>query len=150
MKWLHQQSQRNLTWPPHRELLERCHKLTDGYFAVQDVGTLAASNGAVRVVGLTNTSTSTITMSVCRICINTCVLFSSCNHNGLKFPRKKIPQNFTPLVQFPSATPKISGPPEILQLSSKAENYKLISWKWNGNAPTHRHNCHVNFKHHFL
>jgi len=90
MKLLHQQSQLNLTWPPHRELLEQCHRLTDCYFAVQDVGTLAASNGAVRVLGITNTNTSTITTSVCRICINTCVLCSSCNHNGLKFPGKKI------------------------------------------------------------
>jgi hypothetical protein len=74
MKWLHQQSQLNLTWPPHRELLERCHRLIDSYFAVQDVGTLAAWNGAVSVLGLTNTKTSTKT-TVRRICINTCFVF---------------------------------------------------------------------------
>ena len=89
MKSLHQQSQLNLTWPPHRALMERCHRLTAFHFAVQDVGTLAASNGAVRVLGLTNTTTSTITTNVCRICINTCVLCSSCDHNSLTFPKQK-------------------------------------------------------------
>jgi hypothetical protein len=126
-QWNHQQSQLNLTLPPHRELLERCHRLTDGYFAMQDGGTLAASNGAVRVLRLTNTNTSTITTSVCRICgghTNTCVLCSSCNHYGLKFPKKK-----STIIQ--SATPRNSGPPEILQLWSKDENNKLISWNVN-------------------
>ena len=132
MKWLHQQIQLNLTWSAHRQLLEQCHRLTDGYFAVQDVGTLAAPNGAVRVQGITNTNTSTITTSVSRICINTCVLCLSCNHNGLKFPKKKIHKIWIRLHNSLQPHQKSQAPPqEILQLSNKVEYNTQIWWNIN-------------------
>lgn len=136
MKWLHQQIQLNLTWSAHRQLLEQCHRLTDGYFAVQDVGTLAAPNGAVRVQGITNTNTSTITTSVSRICINTCVLCSSCNHNGLKFPKKKKFTKFESACTIPFSHTKNLRPPPRKYSSFQIKlniirKFGGISMKWN-------------------
>jgi hypothetical protein len=78
----------SLILPDHR--IESCWNGATGWPMVMLLCKMsAASNGAVRVLGLTNTNTSTNTTSVCRICINTCVLCSSRNHSGLKFPKKK-------------------------------------------------------------
>ena len=123
MKLLHKHSQLNLTWPPHRELLERCDMLTDGYFAVQDGGTLTASDAAVRVLGLTAPSRALVQYAQTRVfCVRRAIT---------KFPNKKFHKISVRLHNSLQPHQK-SQPLKILQLSSKAENNKLISWNVKG------------------